>query len=108
MKELDQKIKAESELSVNQKKQVEYDLIGQIIPHEGHVIWEINKETLEIKKAKFSNIAYVFGQENKNEIIQKEGFFYVSAINKKNALRKYKQGRNGTKIIDKAPLKIGF
>lgn len=69
MKELDLDIKTRVELSVKQKKQIEYELIGHIIPHEGHVIWQINKETLQIERAKFSNATYVFGGENKKEII---------------------------------------
>lgn len=104
MKELDLDIKTRVELSVKQKKQIEYELIGHIIPHEGHVIWQINKETLQIERAKFSNATYVFGGENKKEIIIKDGYAYVSALNKKNALKKYKNKTNGSKQVDKNPL----
>ncbi len=98
--------KSRIEVSVKQKKQVEHELIGNIILHEGHTLWQINKETLEIEKAKFSIATYVLGGENKKEIIVKDGFFYVSALNKKNALKKYLQGKNGTKQINKDPLKL--
>lgn len=97
MKELEQTIKPQIEISVKQKKKIEYELIGVIIPYEGHVIWQINKKTLEIERAKFSNATYTYGEKMKKEIIRKEGFEYVSALNEKNALRKFKQGRNGSK-----------
>ncbi len=98
MKEIEQNInnKSDIEVSVKQKKQVEHQLIGNIIPYEGHIIWKINKETLEIEKAKFINKAYIVGSENKKEIIQQDGFFYCSALNKKNALKKYFQNKNGS------------
>jgi len=104
MKELELKNETKIEISVKQKKQVEHKLIGKIIPHEGHIIWQINDETLEIEVAKFSNATYHFGGENKKEIITKQGYSYISALNKKNALKKFKQGKNGSKPISKEPL----
>ena len=71
MKELEQKAKTKIEISVKQKKQIEHELIGKIIPHEGHIIWQINKETLEIEKVKFSNATYHLGGENKKEVMTK-------------------------------------
>lgn len=106
MKELDLNTKVKTELSVEQKKQIEHELIGKIIPHDGHIVWQINKETLEIEAAKYSNATYVFGGENKKEIITKDGFAYVSALNKTNALKKYIKGKNGSKEIDKNPIKL--
>jgi hypothetical protein len=96
MKELENK-KENIEISVKQKKQVEHELIGKIIPHHGHIIWEINKETLEVTKAKFSSASYQMFGDIKKEIIVKEGFYYVSALNTKNALKKYLKGKNGSK-----------
>ncbi len=95
MNELDGYIK--TEVSVKQKKKIEYELISKIIPHEGHSVWQINEETLEIEKAKFSNVNFVVGMENKKEIIIKKGFSYISALNKKNAIKKYLKGKNGSK-----------
>ncbi len=106
MRELEQNLKVKTELSVKQKKQVEHELISCIVPHEGHVIWQINKETLEVDKAKFANASYHIGGDNKKEIIVKDGFCYVSALNKKNALKKYFQGSNGSKEINNEPLTL--
>lgn len=107
MKELEIKNHNPIELSVKQKKQVEYELIGKIIPHENHTIWQINIETLEITKAKFSNATFVvIGQQNKKELIIKDGHYYVSALNKKNALKKFHKGENGSKEISKYILSL--
>jgi len=106
MRELETKHETKIEVSVKQKKQIEHELIGKIIPHEGHVVWQINKETLEIEKAKFSNATYVFGGENKKEIITKEGFAYIGSLNKRNALKHFKNGTNGSKEINNNPLKL--
>ena len=106
MKELELKHETKIEVSVKQKKQVEHQLIGKIIPFEGHKIWEINNETMEVKEAKFANATYHLYGENKKEIITKQGFTYVSALNKKNALKKYKQGVNGSKTISENPLTL--
>jgi hypothetical protein len=106
MKELELKNETKIEISVKQKKQVEHQLIGKIIPFEGHTIWQINNETLEIEKAEFSNATYHFIGENKKEIITKKGYTYISALNKKNALKKYNQGTNGSKPINEKLLNL--
>jgi hypothetical protein len=46
------------------------------------------------------------GGENKKEIIIKDGLAYVSALNRKNALKKFKKGKLGGKEIDREPLKL--
>ncbi len=106
MKELEINPKKNIELSVQQKKQVEHQLIGEIVPHQGHQIWQINIETLEVTLAKYSNATATFGMEVKKEIIKKVGFNYVSALNKKNALKKHLAGVNGSKPLSKEPLKF--
>ncbi len=106
MKELELKNTYGVEISVKQKKQVEHELIGKIIPHDGHKIWKINNDTNEVEEAKFSNATYHFGEEIKKEIIIQQGFTYVSALNIKNALKKFRKGENGSRPIDKNPLKL--
>lgn len=99
MKEIKPKIKDDIELNVKKQNEKEYTFIGNLIPHEGHTIWEINNETLEINKAKFiSSTYYMFG-DNKKEISVKQKCSYVSALNEKNALIKYKKGVNGGKVL---------
>lgn len=108
MKELEIKNNINIEVSVKKKKQVEHQLIDNIIPFDGHKIWEINNVTLEIEPAKFSNNTFLFDGVNKKEIFVKKGFTYISALNKKNALKKFKQGENGSKKINENPLRIQF
>jgi len=106
MKELELNIKDKTEISVKQKKQVEKQLVGDIVPHNGHTMWKINNETLEIEKAKYMNTAYIVGGENKKEILVIDGFTYISALKKDTALKKFHKGENGGKNIDKDPLKL--
>lgn len=98
----------QTEQSVKQQKQEERKkkLIGQIIPYNGHSIFKINEETLEVSEPKYIQKAWIFNGENKPEVLVEEGFFYVSALNERNALKKYKQGRNGSKDILDAPLSL--
>jgi len=108
MKELEVKPKDKLEISVQQKKQIEKKLIGDIVPNNGHKIWKINEETMEVEEAKYLNDAFIIGTENKKEILITNGFFYVSALNKKNALKLYRKGKVGGKDIDKDPLKLAY
>lgn len=108
MKEIEIKQKDKLEISIKQKKQVEKKLIGDIIPYNGHKIWKINKETLEIEEAKYLNTAFYIDKENKKEILVADGFEYVSALNKKNALKLFTKGKVGGKEINKNPLKLTY
>lgn len=108
MKEIEIKQKDTLEVTIKQKKQVEKKLIRDIVPHNGHKIWKINKETLEIEEAKYLNTAFFIGKENKKEILVVDGFEYVSALNKKNALKLYSKGKVGGKDINEKPLKLTY
>ena len=99
MKELETNINNKIEVSVKKQQEKKHEFIGDIVQYEGHKLWEINKETLEIKEAKFSYATYRLFQKNKKEIFVKDGFAYVSALNKKNALKKYNNNQNGGKIM---------
>lgn len=100
-------VKDKMELSIQKKQQKEKVLVGRIIPHAGHKIWEINDETLEINLAKYELKTFVIGQNHPNpEIIIRSGYSYVSALNKKSALKKYKQGSNGSKEIGSMDIKL--
>lgn len=104
MKEVEPKLNADIEMSVKQKKEIKASLIGDITLHEGHTLFEINTETLEVTAAKFSNVTYQMFGQNKKQVIVKEGCAYVAALNKSNALKKYKAGKTGGKELDKDPL----
>lgn len=106
MKEIEVKQKDQLEVTIKQKKQVEKKLIGDIVPYNGHKIWKINKETLEIEECKYLNTAYYISENNNKEVLVTDGFDYVSALNKKNALKLFSKGKNGGKEIIKNPLKL--
>lgn len=105
MKETATRITTGIELSIKKKKAIEHELIGVIVPHSGHTLWKINKETFEISVAEYSKTNYTFGSEENNpRVIIKEGYAYVSALNKQNALKKYKKGQTGSKPVEDKPL----
>lgn len=101
--------KDKMELSIQKKQQREKEFVGKIIPHAGHKVYEINNETLDIKLAEFDLKTFIIGDNHPNpEIITRIGYSYVSALNIKNALKKYKQGLNGSKELIKNPLKLNL
>jgi hypothetical protein len=110
MKELDVSLlfREKTKMEITQRKQQEYQLIyqGTIIPHIGHTLYEVNPKTLEVVEAAFKQRDYVFRWEWRpgdsipvnSEVVMTPGMVYVSALNKKNALKKFRKGSSGTKI----------
>ena len=79
--------------------------IGTIMPHEGHSIYEYNKESKELRKATFKDAAVSF-TTNKNQptitrkvVDTKENCFYLSSLNIKNAVKKIHKRFNGAYVI---------
>jgi hypothetical protein len=99
MKELEEKQKNKLEISVKQQKQIEHELIGKLHPKAGHKIFKINIKTLEVNEAEYSNVTYHLFAENKKEIIIENGFQYVCALNKKNALKHYNKNSDGSRNV---------
>jgi hypothetical protein len=103
MKELEKK---ESEKIENvkqvaiEKKQV---LIGRNIPHNGHKVWEYNKETHEIILATIKDVPKVFTNtklktnninyyakhkiETKGKVQVRKNCIYITALNIKNVIK---------------------
>jgi hypothetical protein len=85
------------ELNIQDEKQVQYILDGSIIPHDGHILFEINLETLHCKPAEFfSKEIYLLDilKDPKNfkvkkEVVKKPKHIYISALNKANALKRF-------------------
>jgi len=109
------KVKPEEkiELQIQKQQQVEKVLMGKIIPHENHTVWEICLKTEKIQKATYveKEQAIHFGKEpekENKEVLYREGFSYISALNKKNAMKKFRQNKNGSKEFFKEPIKIRF
>jgi hypothetical protein len=99
MKELETHFKLNNqervELNVKKQQKIEKVLQGTIMPQNGHFIWEINKETGEIKKAEFKKVTAVFGAEiPPEELVIKPECVYIPALNAKNAEKKYKKNKD--------------
>lgn len=75
-------------------KQEKLKRLGSIKIYKGHTLWEINVKTGEINEAEFNEDSKaVFGKKGKTakKLIIKKGMYYESALNRKNALRKFKE-----------------
>ena len=90
MKEL-QKINADK-TELHALKQFEKKTVfdSSTILHPGHRCFEINNKTLECVEAKFEAEVH-FNSPNKRKIIIKEGYSYINALNKQNALKVFKR-----------------
>ena len=109
MKETNIQNKDRMEISIQKKQQKEKTLIGKLQPHNNHRVWEINEETLEVNEAKYQQVSFIIGKtiEGQNkELITTEGFAYISALKKSTALKKYKNGSNGSRLPDKPILDL--
>ena len=92
MKELE-KINTISEEIVKPIKK-ELKLIGSIQPQKGHKCFEINIITNEISEAEFfEDYVSMFSSsyERKKKLRIKIDCIYITALNKKNALKKYRE-----------------
>lgn len=95
MNELQQlnKDKVKNERQAEQEKQ--NVLIGRIRPRRGHTLFEINEKTGEIKEADFISETIEFTKVERGDYSPRKrvqvnhNCKYISALNKKNALKKY-------------------
>lgn len=80
-----------------QQKQIEKQqvLIGSILPKRGHTLFECNLYENTVNAAKIENTANVVFIDGKpvvkKKVIKNKGCVYVSALNKKNAIKKVKK-----------------
>jgi len=71
----------------------EKELLGTLYPKKGHKCFEINTITENIIEAEFfEDIVSMFSSsyERRKKLKVKENCVYITALNKKNALKKYK------------------
>ena len=91
--ELTTKIKDKVDASVL-AHQKEVKLLASLRPPLGHSVFELNLETLEIKFAEFKSVSVpfkrdMFVREIRKELHVRPNCVYVSALNVKNAKRKF-------------------
>jgi hypothetical protein len=84
-----------SEVENVQQIPAEYKIIGGLVPQiDGGIIWELNPETGEIKAAPLREVdSITYGVIPVRRVETRPGMQYVEALNKKNAARRFAQGR---------------
>ena len=102
MKELEQQQKDVIEIVKQTKQEKKQVLIGTIRPHQNHLLYELNTKTGVVELAKFKVDDIVFSDtkdvERKKKVIVNESCLYVTALNIKNAKKKFiKMTSNPTK-----------
>ena len=65
--------------------------LGSLRPHSGHSCYEYDTETNTVQLAKFEQAEFnmITGEPLKRKIITKESAMYITALNKKNAIKKF-------------------
>lgn len=82
------------EIKATQEKKDEKTLLGRLSVLPGHKLFEINVDTQEVTEAEFNTMDVLdwnsaVGKTVKNKsVIKKDRCLYISALNKKNALKK--------------------
>lgn len=112
MKELTQHLKKDDKTEIIAKQQKEFQKVleGTIQTKRGHRIWKINIETKEVEEAKFGkrNINYALAikmdMSVMKDLVKKEGFVYIPALNAANALKKFNENPNQEAYYKKKPL----
>lgn len=92
MKELEKYEKVNKEVVIPIKSEMK--LLGTLKPQKGHKCFEINTITQDINEAKFyEDIVSMFSSsyERKKKLRIKENCIYITALNKTNALKKYRE-----------------
>jgi desulfoferrodoxin (superoxide reductase-like protein) len=102
-KELELTVKDKIEVSIEQEQKFQQKHIGSIHPHRGHTLFEVNLATGEIEPAEFQQQDYVVGSDinsggGRKKVIMKPDCVYISALNKRNALKKFMNRKVGDKF----------
>jgi hypothetical protein len=96
MKEIQPQIKDKVVIVGEQEKKHQMEFIGSLKPYKGHTLFKVNKVTGEILEAEFEKLDLKINSLDKQhvntvhrKVIVEAGFYYVSALNKKNVLKKF-------------------
>jgi hypothetical protein len=111
MRELDQHLKKQERVEIIAQQQKEHQklLVGKIIPKRGHAIWQINTETLEVSVPDYSNTVLEYEAAISKdfsrvaEIVILDNCVYISALNAKNALKKFMNNKSQSHYCQKEP-----
>lgn len=109
MKELLQHLKEDNreQQIASIPKKTEYALMGVIKPKKGHTVWEFNLDTHECKAATYKTKNVMFSRfktlQPIKELVVKEGYIYIPALNKQNAISKYNISKRQSDYYQKEP-----
>lgn len=104
MKETDQKLETTIQVVKQAEQLKQQSLVGKLQLRKGHVVWEFNRDTLEIAPAEFEKLAIPYNSKvalktnnlgyfakhtsfSGSKIIIKKNCVYVPALNKKNVVK---------------------
>lgn len=94
MKETDILIKDKIEITKQQEADTQKILDSKIIPHENHTLFEVDLSIKEIRLAAFDELPSIKWEDALKlkvsaikKVTKKDNCIYISALNKKNALK---------------------
>jgi len=92
MKELQQEIKDKIKSADQREIKKELKLIGKLTPKPGQKVWKLNLTTEKVTEAAVEVIAsFMVGKKHveQRKLVVENDCWYVAAINKENACRKF-------------------
>jgi len=94
MKELNEsesKPMVEMSVGIEQQQEKQKKLLGHIRPGDGHLIWKMNVSTLIVELIDDSDLItdISWDETPRKRILTQQGFLYCSALNKKNAIKRF-------------------
>lgn len=120
MKELEKHNRDSDKQSIEviqeKKQQQEFRFDSSLRPVRGHTVFEINTKTFEVKEAEYKKheritwweALKIYNGEDvlKKEIIKEKDCVYISALNAKNALKRFQEGKGSKKMNKKKNIKL--
>jgi phage-related tail protein len=94
-------------LQQEKNKEIEFTFDSSIKPLKGHRLFEINISTLDVKEASYTKQSYITWHQAlqemtsgsiKKEVVIEKGCVYISALNEKSALNRYKLNKSSATL----------
>ncbi len=101
MKEIELPVKDEIKVHAEKEQEKQTKLVYRMRPKQGHKCFQYDRDTNELTFAEFETVAVDFAAATKGnmalkkKLIVKENCIYVTALNKKNALKHVNKQLNG-------------
>ena len=92
MKTIVPDLKPKEDINLHAQKDFEKKtmVLGSAILISGHRYFEINTQTMDINEVQYEKSVH-FNSSYRRKILVKQRFMYLTALNKKNSLKKYLQ-----------------